>query len=114
MKYMIGLLTMTALLWVPFVSSQAAAQENTTQIMKHPKIISLVPAEQGFFSQELLFHGIPIKASAVVSRKRCTRRMTGLLWNFGTCRPWSRIWRRQGTAAYYRQGSSDLGPARVS
>ncbi len=32
-----------------------------------PEIIALDPPEQGFFARELVFHGIPIKAPAVVT-----------------------------------------------
>lgn len=35
--------------------------------LEKPAIHTIVPPEQGFFSKELSFHGIPIKAHAVVS-----------------------------------------------
>ena len=50
-----------------------------------PELITLNPPEQDFFSQELIFHGIPIKASDVVSDAamfEAYRRLSMLLTNF--------------------------------
>ena len=55
-----------------------------------PKIIKLDPPEQGFFSQELVYHGIPIKAGEVVSEAamyEAYRRMSMLLSNFVSKQP---------------------------
>nr|MDQ2687190.1 DUF5695 domain-containing protein [Armatimonadota bacterium] len=38
-----------------------------TPASARPQIVALTPPEQGFFAKQLDFHGIPIKASAVVS-----------------------------------------------
>jgi alpha-glucosidase len=50
-----------------------------------PEIVALHPPEQDFFSKELVYHGIPIKASEVVSDAaiyEAYRRMSMLLGNF--------------------------------
>lgn len=62
MTHTICILAMTALLAAALVPSRAAGPAP-----QRPKIVALVPAEQGFFSKQLMFHGIPIKASSVVS-----------------------------------------------
>lgn len=55
-----------------------------------PKLITLNPPAQSFFSKELIFHGIPIKASDVVSDAamyEACRRVSMLLTNFVVRQP---------------------------
>lgn len=60
---------------VTVLSALAAFGANTGQardkadVVTRPTIIRLNPPEQGFFAKELICHGIPIKAPAVVADK---------------------------------------------
>ena len=55
-----------AIAW--FTTMRAIAQgEDSTNPPVPPKIILLNPPKQGFFSKQLVFHGIPIQAHQVVS-----------------------------------------------
>lgn len=49
------------------VPAQAHGADPATAVPSRPKIVLLDEPEQGFFSKVLDFHGIPIKAHAVVS-----------------------------------------------
>src|SRR6478609_123725 len=54
----VGLLLLTATIQVSFAQPTNSAQ---------PKIVTLTPPEKDFFSKQLDYHGIPIKAHQVVS-----------------------------------------------
>jgi hypothetical protein len=57
----------TTALAAAFVSSFAAVAPPELAVEPQPSIIHINPPEQDFFSKELFFHGIPIKAHEVVS-----------------------------------------------
>jgi hypothetical protein len=62
--------------WLPLLAvasfasappSQAAVSPETTVSTNRPPIVRIDPPEQEFFAKQLDYHGIPIKASAVVA-----------------------------------------------
>lgn len=59
----------TALIAFAVVITAAATQPREHSAESQPQIIHLAPPEKDFFSKELVFHGIPIKAHEVVTNE---------------------------------------------
>ena len=77
------------LLLLLFVSHSSGSDLPASEA-KIPRIVRIEPPEKGFFSQRLDFHGIPIKAHAVVADEAlftAYERLNLLLTNLLICQP---------------------------
>ncbi|HKI68072.1 MAG TPA: hypothetical protein VKA67_00670, partial [Verrucomicrobiae bacterium] len=67
-KFGLTLSTILALVVTGSPKHAVAAEQNAAKASR-PKIITLDPPEKGFFTKEVFYHGIPVKAPAVVVNK---------------------------------------------
>ena len=73
-----------------FTGTKAILAAEAKEAAAKPEIIILTPPENNFFSQELIYHGIPIKASATVTNTamyEAYRRVSMLLDNLALRQP---------------------------